>query len=150
MSAFPEHQWDPAKFDELHTSQMDWQSLRSFFDDEGKRLHIKDFEDWYRISPSKLRKRFLGTGQGNLLSLLCIAYPEHSWIPWLFSKSQIEETSHIDRQKECLQWIERQIGLESLEDWYSVKSSQITAFPGGAVWLLFVSISANRITNRVS
>jgi hypothetical protein len=50
MAAYPEHDWDPAKFNKrTNKFWMDAKNRKQFFDNLALKLGITKYEDWYKV-----------------------------------------------------------------------------------------------------
>jgi hypothetical protein len=56
----------------------------------------------------------------SLHELLSTAYPQHEWLPWKFDQVPNYFWDDIQNQKKFLNWMGKQLKINSLEDWYKV------------------------------
>jgi hypothetical protein len=84
---FPSHRFEAWKFkrqSRLHSvsRNLSAESARAFADSVAKELHIKNLEDWYRVSYAQMKEIgawYSADAVGGLTPLLRAAYPEHRW-----------------------------------------------------------------------
>ena len=98
----------------------------------GKQLSVKKLDDWYQIKretfedytgAAPLQNHF-GDSPSNMLKTV---YPDHKWEPWKFSdggnvRKYWKET---ENQKEYLNWLATQLGIQKMEDWYDITLDQV-------------------------
>jgi hypothetical protein len=75
----------------------------------------------------------------SLASILRVAYPnEYEWFDWCFVNSSVPKGFWQNRsnQKRFLEFIMRELGLKTLEDWYNVKFEDIKRHGGSGYPLL--------------
>jgi hypothetical protein len=93
-------------------------------------------EDWYQIAATQVNKAggntlLRGVYSNSLYALLSTLYPQHTWLPWKFQAgvpSGFWETEA--NQRWFLDWVEKELGFTTWEDWYTVTSKMITDFGG--------------------
>jgi hypothetical protein len=69
---------------------------------------------------------------GSLLRLLRSAYPEHPWDSLKFPRKPRRYWDSLDRQRDLLRELARELALQSLDGWYDVAVEQVQKFPGGS------------------
>eukprot|EP01122_Echinamoeba_exundans_P014237 TRINITY_DN6400_c0_g1_i1.p1 TRINITY_DN6400_c0_g1~~TRINITY_DN6400_c0_g1_i1.p1 ORF type:complete len:587 (+),score=60.56 TRINITY_DN6400_c0_g1_i1:68-1762(+) len=130
---YPEHPWKNDSPD-VHKASKFWQSphnLRVLFDDVAKQLNLQSKEEWYPITRAKVleirsdAKSALRYYSGSMSDALQAAYPEHEWLPWRFSRTRAGYWDSQDAQKRFFEWAASQLGVSSLDDWYSISGVQI-------------------------
>jgi hypothetical protein len=60
-------------------------------------------------------------------------YPEHDWKPWFFSTSLITPHDH----REYMDWMGKELGLQSLDHWYGVKEEDVQSRGGSKVLMKY-------------
>jgi hypothetical protein len=65
----------------------------------------------------------------NLAQLLHQIYPEYEWLPWRFEKVPNGYWDDINNQKKYLTWVEKELNINKLSDWYKV-SAKVIIYPG--------------------
>ena len=110
------------------TLQSHWDQKRNrkiFFEQLGKQLGYKTFDDWYNVTLELIHKNggkwvpkyFRGSPSKALLDI----YPKHNWMLWRFNtvpnrywqkmlKDPCEQTRIID-------WCATQLNANQVEDW---------------------------------
>jgi len=109
----------------------DPKNQRDFLDNIAKQLKIAKWEDWYQVGIKDIEDNggrvLLKRYNDSIIAALLANYPEHPWQIWLFRKVPNGFWDDHGNVREVLHWIEKQLGLETPEDWYGVTSSQISA-----------------------
>jgi hypothetical protein len=100
----------------------------------GRELSFKDWDGYYTLQRSHFvanRGRAV-IHQQELHKLIPEAFPEHKWLPWKFANSkEVFEDGKI--QGKFLDWLGKQLGCETKEDWYQVTPKQVSDNGGGAL-----------------
>ena len=106
----------------------------SFFDWLGDQLGYKSMDDRYNVTQEDIYRR----GGSSMLSkyfnsspsqALQILYPKHDWKLWEFKKApqglwkQLQ--SDTSQRKRMFEWLEGQLGIKSLDQWYRVSVEQV-------------------------
>lgn len=73
----------------------------------------------------------------SIYEALVDAYPEHHFLPWKFASVPRAFWADPKNQREFLDWVGVQLGLKSLEDWYSVSLEQLVEYRASRVAVLF-------------
>jgi hypothetical protein len=135
---YPEHDWKNDSPD-AHKASKFWQNpshLRALFDDVAKQLKLQSKEGWYPITRAKVveirsdAKSALRYYAGSMSDALQAAYPEHEWLPWRFSRTRTGFWDSQDAQKRFFEWAASQLGVSSLDDWYTISGVQIDRLGG--------------------
>ena len=161
---YPHYPWKDWRF--AHNQNLAYwgekNNLRSFLDDFANDKGIKDWEEWYQITRSKLIEYGEGsiflkpyqdkkrTDISDFLCALMMAYPDKPWDPTRF-KNQIEEDAIelAAKEKEMKEqggaWLDRTVqrnffdrvanslGLKEKEDWYKVSFTDFVKMGGSAL-----------------
>ena len=134
QTIFPEYQWQTWKFSYLPYKWSDHNNRRSFFDSLTKELNIQKMEDWYKINASQVVKRggdaILSHFRGSLIKALQSIYPDFPWQFWKFKGFPSSMWTDINNQRQFCNWLETELQIKKMEDWYEVKKSQITEKQG--------------------
>jgi len=111
---------------------------REYFDHVARELNIQRPEQWYSITNAQLAK-FKGYSvlvkyNHNIPAALAHSYPEHTFLPWLFRKVPRRFWDDANNLKATMTWVGEQLGLKSMDDWYSVDHTMLkrvgrTPFP---------------------
>jgi hypothetical protein len=131
---------DSAKIRGVKYLKQSEESLRAFFDEMASQVGVKKLEDWYsvKLSHNPHLNQLIGKKKFNLFSLLAKAYPEHVWMPWMFSHVPKDLWDDIGTQRIFFEWAIRQLAPEyasfeksvPLETWYRFSSSDVKKLPG--------------------
>lgn len=82
-SIFPEHSWRSWRFSRVPQNlQLTDDELREMINDIAKHLHIKDMDEWYRVSMNQIEllvNRSVINNHGGLPHLLSRVYPDYQW-----------------------------------------------------------------------
>eukprot|EP01125_Pyxidicula_operculata_P016847 TRINITY_DN5836_c0_g1_i5.p1 TRINITY_DN5836_c0_g1~~TRINITY_DN5836_c0_g1_i5.p1 ORF type:complete len:209 (-),score=23.97 TRINITY_DN5836_c0_g1_i5:502-1128(-) len=103
-----------------------------------RELGIKELNDWYKISGREITKKEGGRKvmrkhNFSLLSLLQTVYPNEEWLPWKFKRAPHNFWNSIDNQKDYIRWLEKKLGITSLDMWYNVTKNQISQNYGASL-----------------
>ena len=112
------------------TSPFPSTELKQFLDGIQKELNFRRLEDWYTLEPKKipdssqrlLFQTFLASFDGSPSKLLFSCYPSHEWFDWKFHYFGISGNS---KRKSFMDWLGAQLGLKSLNDWYTISIKDI-------------------------
>ena len=121
----------------------DSKNQQQYFDFLSKELGIQKLEDWYRIDPSQLiekggssmLKEYFG---GSLPKALKLIYPEFEWEENRFEYVNLKRFSSgywdfFENHKLFMDNVALQLGIKSMEDWYSVRIAQIKSKGGSGL-----------------
>ena len=103
-------------------------SGRRFLDLFSKEKH------WHSVSTLDRLKsqgsRFLLCNGEPLQRVLMTFFPEFDWKPWLFSRVPWNFWNCEAHRREYIEWLARERGIRSLDDWYRVQSTQVKEMGG--------------------
>jgi len=68
---------------------------------------------------------FLEIFGDSLQVALSVVYPEVEWKPWLFASVPNGFWSHESHRKACLEWIGKELNINSLSDWYAIELNDV-------------------------
>ena len=138
-AVYPDHPWDPSKFAAKQRNY--WTSIetqRNFMDGLGEKLGLRSLDDWYGVSTSQLlplgADTLLLQYERSLSKLLNSVYPHHPWDLSKFSTKHRNYWSSIENQRKFMDDLGVKLGVRSLDDWYSIRMTQL--IPLGAVTVL--------------
>lgn len=80
LAVYPEHNWMLWRFSSVpygFWSKLSVEKKKEMAEWLGKKLWIRELDDWYRVSTSELQKEF--GNKKNLADMLVEVYPEHNW-----------------------------------------------------------------------
>lgn len=66
-------------------------------------------------------------------NLVMSVYPEHQWQPWKFSRAPKNFAKDPELSRSYCEWFAKEHNFTSLEDWYSVRSVDLTINDGTLV-----------------
>eukprot|EP01114_Cavostelium_apophysatum_P017565 TRINITY_DN5254_c0_g1_i1.p1 TRINITY_DN5254_c0_g1~~TRINITY_DN5254_c0_g1_i1.p1 ORF type:complete len:742 (+),score=155.67 TRINITY_DN5254_c0_g1_i1:67-2292(+) len=140
MDIFPEYEWDPMNFQGVNQR---WEGKgvsahRKIFDLMAARMKLSTMDDWYQVRVRDIAKHggggVLAQFYGNSpLRALKAIYPEHNWQFWKFSTVPHHHWDNEDDVRDYIKWVQGELGIEKLDDWYSVTLQQLRILGGG--WL---------------
>lgn len=143
-AVYPEFGWQLWRF-QTPVPHNFWTSItvqREFLDWAGKELGFRKMEDWYGVKRSDLEN--LGGAtlvkyhyNGSVIRALLAVYPEHEWVEWKFVKLPKGFWNSEDNTQSFLHWLEKELGIKRMEDWYSITYGHFQRF--GAANLLHMS-----------
>eukprot|EP01122_Echinamoeba_exundans_P002218 TRINITY_DN12180_c0_g1_i1.p1 TRINITY_DN12180_c0_g1~~TRINITY_DN12180_c0_g1_i1.p1 ORF type:complete len:350 (-),score=32.11 TRINITY_DN12180_c0_g1_i1:5-1054(-) len=130
-TVYRDHNWQDWRF--RKAPQGCWDDLenqRMALEAAAMKLGVTSKDHWYLIKSSAAAK----AGIGGLLKLkygnslrraLAAVYPEHEWLEWRFQRSSPSWLSSPVTALRCLEWLGKQLGVQSLEGWYSVSKTDV-------------------------
>jgi hypothetical protein len=96
----------------------------------GKRLGVKELDDWYRVSSLELSNSklsfMLPFYNNSIYKALKKLYPQHEWNPLKFMHVPKGVWKVKKVQKDALERFGSERGVKTLDDWYSVSSRDAT------------------------
>jgi len=118
----------------------------------GDRLGFTKPEDWYQLKMSDLAEAgFSGLAggwyQGSTIAAVQELFPQRTWIPWLFNRVPNNFWNSTKNQKAYLLWLQERLGIESMDQWYSVTSSAFHNNFGGRLISIYGN-SPKKILSR--
>jgi hypothetical protein len=139
MKIYPEHKWLPWKFVQAHKGYWsDGRNHRKYADWLSEELGFKSMEDWYAISVETIYEKH-GRGliqmkyNGCLWKLLSSVYPKYEWLPWKFNNTPRGYWSDEDNHRKYADWLSKELGHKSIEDWYNTSRDDIRNCYGGGL-----------------
>lgn len=132
QDVYRDHVWDSNRFLDTKMELDDNSHHKRFLDKIGKALGFKNMEDWYKIS----HKNMIDMGGSSILhkygnspaKLIQSVYPQHDWKMWKFKRDAGGTWSQLEQQQrfELVQWLAKELKIESLDEWYRISWSQIS------------------------
>lgn len=97
-----------------------------------EKLHLESMEDWYKVTVRDLSalggSPLMRYYDDSLFKLLQNIYPEYPWQPFRFRNIPVGWWKVPSNARQCLDWLGTKLGIEKLDDWYSVTYYQLDAF----------------------
>jgi len=119
----------------------DAKNQRLYLDWLGKQLGFVSFEDWYRLSHEDIIKN---NGRGLLMhynystsKTLLSVYPEYNWTIWKFKIVSRGFWTERTNQRLFFDWVGKELGFCSSEDWYTITNDDIFKYGGGRLLLKY-------------
>jgi hypothetical protein len=138
-TVYPDYYWKMWKFGRVDRGfWQDSKNQKHFFDDIAQQLELKSMEDWYKVTPTQIRK-LIGGGLfrnyfgDSLIQALKKVYPDFQWQSWKFSKVHRGFWKDSKNTDEYMSWMQDQLGITDLKDWNDVTNSQFRALKGGTL-----------------
>src|SRR5438270_729299 len=108
-----------------------------FFDFLSKKLEICNNEDWFRVDPFDIVRNgglsIISQFGDSLLLTLRSLYPEENW-NWKQEEDPVllffQEPS---KRMKIIQFIEKELKIKQLQDWYHVKPSDLVQKGGKSI-----------------
>jgi hypothetical protein len=101
-----------------------------------KKFNIQKLEDWYQISTKDFIKNggigILTYYGGSLYLILKKIYPEYDWKPWLLNNTPRSFWNKKDSIPNYIKWLENQLNIKTLDDWYNISSKDISLYFEGS------------------
>lgn len=131
-AAYPEHKFARWKFGNLPASfWKDRSNLLEFFEYTGTSLGVSKLDDWYGIRKADFVRAggstvLVNHFGGSLMEALKFVYPAHQWHPWRRDTVPKSFWTKKENVHQFLEWLGNQVGIQKLEDWYSVTKNQVS------------------------
>lgn len=129
-AVYTEHEWLEWKF--KYTSNKFWSNPinhKKFTDWLGKKLGYIELDHWYSITRDIIFDNggdtLLQRYYNSLIELLREVYPEHAWVEWKFGMTQHGFWQNTKNHKIYADWLGKQLGYTTPEDWYKITSKLI-------------------------
>jgi len=120
-------------------------------DDLGVKIGIKELDDWYGVTGSKVislgGQSFLDLYGRSLSKLLTVVYPHHPWDLSRFASKPRHYWTSLENQKRFMDELGRKIGVKELDDWYCVQGSKL--IPGARSLFLLYGNSLSKLLASV-
>ena len=52
--------------------------------------------------------------------LLSSVYPELNWLPWRFSKRHLNQSDHVNKEKQFVDSLANTLKIKEFSDWYEI------------------------------
>lgn len=137
MDAFPNHSWQFWRFKKVPIgiwSQIERQ--KEFMEYVKTTLSISNPEDWYAITTTQLEDLGALTLIRNIYNMQlpdlikATTFPGHRWQRWKFTRLGRNLWADEKTVREYVMWLHDELGLQSLDDWYSVSKLQVKQLHG--------------------
>jgi hypothetical protein len=106
-----------------------------------QKLNIKQLDDWYQVDSGTFdQHRGVGLLEhyGNShFRFLREMFPKHNWLEWKFKQVPNGFWKEKENVLRYLKWFEKQVGIRTKEDWYSMTISDINREYGGGLLLRY-------------
>lgn len=127
---------------------------KQFFEWLGKELGYISMEQWYDVTREVIQKH---GGAGLLRSFyndspakaLQEIYPEHNWMPWKFRHVTKGLWDKRDHQKQFFEWLGKELGYHSMDNWYSVTREDIDKHGGSGLLNAYFGNSPSRALQEI-
>src|SRR5687767_5449979 len=106
----------------------DLEHQRKKLEQVGKKLGVKELDDWYKVSRAEACKRasfIVPYYNGNLLTALQTLFGQHPWNPSHFPSLHRGYWSDLEHQRRKLEHVGREFGVEEPDDWYTVPRDKV-------------------------
>jgi hypothetical protein len=131
---YPNHPWDPSLFSRTPVGHWnDLNNQKRKLEEVGKKLGVKELEDWYFVSRKKVRETIpfiFKRHENNFLTVLQKLYPQHSWNP-IHCRNiprHIWENSSPLFFKEMLSQLIEKYKIKDLREWYNIPDKELRVF----------------------
>jgi hypothetical protein len=132
-SIYPNYDWKPWLFSRV--PRLFWYDInnqKEYLKWIAKNLNIQTLEDWYKISSIDIvnnkGRGLINYYKGSFFKLLKTVYPDYNWKPWLFNNSPKSYWNKNDSVNTYIKWLENQLEIKALDDWYNVSAKDITKY----------------------
>ena len=131
-TVYPKYKWLPWKFNKVGNGK--WKD--PYFQKDyivwlGKEvLGYTTREDWYKITIKDIVNNYgkclvchhMSKG---IYGLIKSIYPDYNWLPWKFNKMSNNSWKDPDLQKDYMNWLGKELGYTTMDDWYKISSKDI-------------------------
>eukprot|EP01114_Cavostelium_apophysatum_P001436 TRINITY_DN11234_c0_g1_i3.p1 TRINITY_DN11234_c0_g1~~TRINITY_DN11234_c0_g1_i3.p1 ORF type:complete len:383 (-),score=45.89 TRINITY_DN11234_c0_g1_i3:53-1201(-) len=102
---------------------------RRFVDAVGRKLGIKQWRDWYKITVEDMAQHgsfsVLRHYQNSIHNTMVNVYPEHPWQMFLFQKAPNGYWKNPDNQRLMFDHMWEKLGIKQFEDWYTIEKKSL-------------------------
>jgi hypothetical protein len=135
QAVFPEHSWEPWKFQPVPKSCFATvQGRRRFLENISKEIGVQKMDDWHGVSSKMIGDKggqsLLVKFRGNLFDLLTDAFPEHKFLPWRFPQVRKGFWKDAGNCRLFFDWAAPHCKVSNPEDWYKVMPSTLSKLGG--------------------
>src|SRR5436309_2060124 len=94
-------------------------------------------KDWYKVDIKNLDEKaaqiVTKEFRGSLYRALCTTFPEIDWHPWKFEHHAVPAGfwQNVSNQRKFLDELGKEVGINQLDDWYSVMDVKFLYQHGG-------------------
>jgi len=147
---YPNHDFLPWKFRSL--PRLYWKNehnLKPVVLLLEQRFDLKTPDDWYKLNTSMFEtlertiivsakmacanayhssaivNRVLNSFKGSPYEFVRTAFPNHTWLPWKFSRAPHHFWAKSSNVRMYFDWLKEELGFKTLEDLYALKHSQV-------------------------
>lgn len=108
------------------------------------RLRCRKMRDIYRLTHEDVKRNRGGGVAGSywrasLIEGVKECFPQYDWKEWLFVNAPREFWKDKKNHHRYMQWLGEQLGIRSVEDWYSVSTEDFQKHAGGSFLLCYRS-----------
>jgi hypothetical protein len=128
---YPEKEWLPWKFGMSY--QGFWKSVENqkwYIDWLFNQLGYQTEKDWYKVTQQDFNDNkghgLLNYYNNSPYQTLKSLYPEKEWLPWKFGMTYHNFWESIENQKWYMEWLFKQLGYQTEEDWYKVTTKDFS------------------------
>eukprot|EP01114_Cavostelium_apophysatum_P002651 TRINITY_DN1234_c0_g1_i1.p1 TRINITY_DN1234_c0_g1~~TRINITY_DN1234_c0_g1_i1.p1 ORF type:complete len:573 (+),score=74.65 TRINITY_DN1234_c0_g1_i1:104-1822(+) len=130
----PDYSWDPLKFE--HKPSRFWYSetnRRRLFDEIGKKIGIKQLEDWYNVTTQDITRHggdsvLWDHYKGSFKDALAALYPEYPWNPmrWRANRRRFDNPNV---RRTFIEQAAKAFNIQKPEEWYGVQRQEFMKLP---------------------
>lgn len=132
QGVYEDHEWNFWRFPHAFNFWEQRENQLKFLEWLGDRLGVKGMEGWYGITTADVARieesaPFLSQFGNSIGKALLQLYPQHPWIPWKIHKVTQGFWKSVENQKKFVGWLEKELYVRQLDDWYRVSFKQINS-----------------------
>ena len=128
IEMYPNYNWFIWKFHKGPQSYWkDENNVKEYMEWLKLELGYTTMDDWYKIT----QKDIINNYGRNLFRYYTInklvpsIYPNHNWLIWKFAFQLKNEWKNKKNQKEYMEWLGKELGYTTMDDWYKITCEDI-------------------------
>jgi len=155
MAMFPEYNWLEWKFG--MSSLRFWKNKdnrKKYAIWLGKQLGYNLIEDWYKIKAKDIHNNYGGGGLMNYYKdspskFVMDMFPDYEWVEWKFGMCPQGFWKDKGNRKKYAIWLGKQLGYNTIEDWYKISRLLIKENYGGGMLMVSYGDTASKFVMDV-
>ena len=155
MAMFPDYNWLGWKFG--MSARRLWKNKdnrKKYAIWLGKQLGYKTMEDWYKLIIAHMRDNYGGGGllryyNSSPSKFVMDMFPDYEWVEWKFGMCPQGFWKDKGNRKKYAIWLGKQLGYNTIEDWYKISRLLIKENYGGGMLAVSYGDTASKFVMDV-